>query len=69
MTEDEVVDALKRLAQRNIFAAPTSATAALDKLLKRRAIRETDITVVIITGNGMKAAATVASAVGDDGGL
>lgn len=66
LTEDEIVDALRRLARIGLFAEPTcaSAAAALDKLLASGEITAAETTVVIVTGTGLKAASTVAELVG-----
>src|SRR5690349_9039281 len=65
LTEDEIVAALRRLARQGLFAEPTSASgaAALDKLAGAGAIKPSETTVVILTGTGLKAAATVADLV------
>lgn len=54
--------ALGRLAQRGLFAEPTSATAAaaLDRLRASGAIAANEKTVAVLTGTGLKAASTVA---------
>jgi threonine synthase len=60
--ENEIVDALKRLARTGLFVEPTSATAvaAMDDLMTRGIIGETQSTAVIITGTGIKSASLVA---------
>jgi threonine synthase len=65
LTEEEIVVALRRLARQGLFTEPTSASAAaaLDKLAEARSIKANEITVVLLTGNGLKAAATVADLV------
>ncbi|MBR0695535.1 threonine synthase [Bradyrhizobium lablabi] len=59
--EDQIIAALKKLARTGLFVEPTSASAAaaLDELSRRGAIRPAERTVVIITGTGIKAAATI----------
>jgi threonine synthase len=66
LTEDEIVAALRRLAQQGLFAEPTSASgaAALDQLAATGAIKPNETTVVILTGTGLKAASIVADLVG-----
>jgi threonine synthase len=66
LKEHEIVAALRRLARQGLFAEPTSASgaAALDKLAMAGAIKPAETTVVILTGTGLKAAATVADLVG-----
>lgn len=65
LTEDEIVAALRGLARQGLFAEPTcaSAAAAVDKLSGAGTIRAAETTVVIVTGTGLKAAATVADLV------
>jgi threonine synthase len=65
LTEEEIVMALRGLAQRGLFAEPTcaSAAAALDKLSSAGTIKAAETIVVIVTGTGLKAAATVADLV------
>jgi threonine synthase len=60
--EEEIVDALGRLARLGLFVEPTSATAvaALDRLARAGTVKANETTVVIITGTGLKAASTVA---------
>ncbi len=65
LTEEEIVAALRRLARQGLFAEPTSASAAaaLDKLSGAGSIKANETTVVLLTGNGLKAVATVADLV------
>ena len=65
LTEDEIVAALRRLARQGLFAEPTSASAAaaLDKLSDAGSIKSNETTIVLLTGNGLKAASTVADLV------
>jgi len=65
LMEEEIVAALRRLARQGLFAEPTSASAAaaLEKLSKVGTIAASETTVVILTGNGLKAASTVADLV------
>lgn len=60
--EAEIVAGLGRLARQGLFAEPTCATAAaaLDRLIAAGTIAPRETTVVIVTGTGLKAAATVA---------
>jgi threonine synthase len=60
--EAEIVAALRRLCGAGLFVEPTSATpaAALDDLVARGAIQPRETTVVVLSGSGLKAAATVA---------
>ncbi len=60
--EDEIVTALRRLAEGGLFVEPTSATAAaaLDRLQSSGAIAASETTVIVLSGSGLKAASTVA---------
>ncbi len=66
LTEEEIVAALGQLARQGLFVEPTcaSAAAALDKLSSAGTITARETTVVIVTGTGLKAAATVADLLG-----
>ena len=65
LKEDEIIAALRRMARQGLFAEPTSASAAaaLDKLSEAGSIKANETTVVLLTGNGLKAATTVADLV------
>jgi threonine synthase len=65
LTEGEIVTALRRLARQGLFVEPTSASAAaaLAKLSEIGSIQSNETTVVLLTGNGLKAASTVADLV------
>ena len=65
LTEEEIVAALRRLARQGLFVEPTSASAAaaLDKLSGAGSIKANETTVVLLTGNGLKAATTIADLV------
>lgn len=60
--ETEIIAALRRMAGNGLFCEPTSATAAaaLDNLISRRIIHPAEVTVVIVTGTGIKAAPLIA---------
>lgn len=62
VTEDEIVRALAQLCEGGLFVEPTSAVAAAGytALLSRGTIAAREETVVLLTGSGLKAAATVA---------
>jgi threonine synthase len=62
VSEEEIISALKRLARLGLFAEPTSAgaVAALAKLIEQKAIDARERTVVLISGTGIKTAATIA---------
>lgn len=57
VTEDEILQALKEILKMGYFIEPTSATAfaGVSKLIKEEKISPNQITVVVITGNGLKA--------------
>lgn len=57
VSEEEIVAALRELSANGLYAEPTSAgaVAGLSKLLAAGTIRPGDITVVILTGSGLKA--------------
>ena len=56
LTEEQITDAVRRLAAAGLYAEPTSATAAaaVDVLVQRGAIQSTERTVVLLTGTGLK---------------
>lgn len=60
VAEAEIVPALRDLAHRGLFVEPTAAVAAagLTRLLDAGVIRPQEQTVVVLTGSGLKAAAT-----------
>jgi threonine synthase len=62
IAEADIVAALRRLAGQGLFVEPTSATAAaaLDQLAAAGAIGARETTVVVLSGSGLKAAATMA---------
>jgi threonine synthase len=67
VTDDEVVDAIKLLAQtEGIFAETAGGVTigVLRKLVKQGLIKKTDVTVAYITGNGLKTQEAVVDAVG-----
>lgn len=59
--EPDIERAVRRLAGMGLYAEPTSATAAaaVDVFRARGAIRPGQTTVVVLTGSGMKASATM----------
>ena len=64
--EEEIVGALRRLALTGLFVEPTSATAAaaLDHLIRLGTIRESENTVIVATGTGIKAASLIGELLG-----
>lgn len=67
--EAEIVTALESLCARGLFVEPTSATAAAaySRLLRTGTIAGAETTVVLLTGSGLKAAATVSELIADVG--
>ena len=59
--EAEIVEALRGLARRGLYVEPTSAVAAagLTRLLASGTIRPDETTVLVLTGSGLKASATI----------
>ena len=67
VSDEEIVDAIKLLAQtEGIFAETAGGVTigVLRKLVKQGIIRRTDVTVAYITGNGLKTQEAVVDAVG-----
>ena len=67
VSDEEVVDAIKLLAQtEGIFAETAGGVTigVLRKLVKQGIIKKTDVTVAYITGNGLKTQEAVVDAVG-----
>lgn len=56
LTEDQIRDAVRKMAAMGLYVEPTcaSAAAAIDVLVTRGAIQPTDTTVAIMTGTGLK---------------
>jgi threonine synthase len=59
--EAEIIEALRHLAGRGLYVEPTSAVAAagLSRLLLSSAILPHERTVLVLTGSGLKASATI----------
>ena len=59
--EAEIVEALRDLAGRGLYVEPTSAVAAagLSRLLLSGTILPHERTVLVLTGSGLKASATI----------
>lgn len=57
VTEDEILEGLKKMLKKGYFIEPTSATAfaGVTKLINEKKINPKDTTVVIVSGNGLKA--------------
>jgi threonine synthase len=70
VSEDEIVPALVALGRLGLFVEPTAATAgaALTQLLRDGTIRPDQITVVVLTGLGLKAADRIGELLGITGG-
>ena len=59
--EREIVESLRELARQGLYVEPTSAVAAagLSRLVSSGAIRREERTVLVLTGSGLKASATI----------
>jgi threonine synthase len=59
--EREIVDALRELARQGLYVEPTSAVAAagLSRLVASGVIGRDERTVLVLTGSGLKASATI----------
>jgi threonine synthase len=59
--EGEILQALRELARRGLYVEPTAAAAAagLTRLLASGVIRPQEYTVLVLTGSGLKASATI----------
>jgi threonine synthase len=57
VSEDEIVDALRDLARKGLYVEPTSAAGAagLTKLIASGAVKPNEVTVLVLTGSGLKA--------------
>ena len=67
MSDEEVVDGIKLLAQTEGIFAETAGgvtVGVLRKLVKQGIIKKNDVTVAYITGNGLKTQEAVIDAVG-----
>ncbi|MFQ5992129.1 MAG: threonine synthase [Nitrospiraceae bacterium] len=67
VSDDEIVDGIKLLAQTEGIFAETAGgvtVGVLKKLVKQGAIKKSDVTVAYITGNGLKTQEAVIDAVG-----
>ncbi|MEJ0068219.1 MAG: threonine synthase [Pseudomonadota bacterium] len=64
--ESEIADAVRALGKRGLFVEPTSATAVvgLSRLIAQGKIGPRETTVVILTGNGLKAAPVIGDLLG-----
>jgi threonine synthase len=66
ISEEAIADATRELASRGFYAEPTSAMAAagLRVFSERHVIKPDQTTVLVLTGSGLKAAATMAGIFG-----
>jgi threonine synthase len=66
VTEEEIVDAMNDLARSGLYVEPTCASgaAALSGLLRRGMIRPEEVTVVVLTGSGLKATQRIGELMG-----
>jgi len=64
--EAEIAPALAALGRRGLFVEPTSATAAaaLTRLLAENTVTPEQITVVVLTGHGLKAGERIGELLG-----
>jgi threonine synthase len=69
ISEDGIVLALRKLAREGLLVEPTSATAAaaIDKLGGSGLIKQTERTVVILSGTGIKSSSTISALFGKNG--
>jgi len=66
VSEDEIVDALGRLARMGLYVEPTCASVAagLSQWLASGVIRRDEITVVVLTGSGLKSSERIGQLLG-----
>jgi threonine synthase len=59
--EADIIEALRELARQGLYVEPTSAVAAagLSRLVSSGAIQRAERTVLVLTGSGLKASATI----------
>lgn len=67
VSEQEIIAALRMSCETGFFIEPTSATApaALNRLIATGAIKPSEMTVVVLTGTGLKASSTIDSLLTD----
>ncbi|CAG9209759.1 Threonine synthase [Paraburkholderia tropica] len=60
--EEEIIAALRQMAEKGMFCEPTSATAAaaLERLIRHKVIKAKEKTVVLVSGTGAKTAPLIA---------
>lgn len=60
--EEEIIVALRQMAEKGLFCEPTSATAAaaLERLIRQEVIKAKEKTVVLVSGTGAKTAPLIA---------
>jgi threonine synthase len=66
VSEEEIVSAQMKLAMSGLYAEPTSASAAaaLSRLLEQGRILPAEMTVVVLTGTGLKATQRIGELMG-----
>jgi threonine synthase len=66
VTEKEIVEAMNDLARSGLYVEPTCASAAagLSGLLGRGLIRPDEVTIVVLTGGGLKATRRIGELMG-----
>jgi threonine synthase len=66
VSEEEIIGAVRQLAAEGLYAEPTSAiaAAAMTKLLEAGAITPDQLTVIVLTGTGLKATQRIGELIG-----
>jgi threonine synthase len=66
VTEEEIVEAMNDLAMSGLYVEPTCASgaAALSGLFRGGMIRPDEVTVVVLTGTGLKATQRIGELMG-----
>ena len=61
VSENEIKESMQRLGKRGFFVEPTSAVAVagLTHLTKSGTVGPTEVTVVVLTGSGLKSVSTI----------
>ncbi len=54
VTDDEIIDAYKRLAKEGIFCEPASAASVAGLIKNKNRIKKDSLIVCVLTGNGLK---------------
>ena len=61
--EEEIVTSFNTFARRGFFVEPTSATAGavLSRLIRDEVVADSEATVIVLTGHGLKAVEKIVS--------